>query len=75
MNVTFPDSDRSRLVEEALLSELREVSAWLGELEHRARTSERVERRLRRVRRLSARLDARIRLIRELRDLNRTATA
>jgi hypothetical protein len=69
------DPDRSKRIEQALLSELYEVSAWLGDLERRARSMEPVERRMRRLRKLSARLDAQIRLIRELREQGQVGTA
>ena len=75
MGTTALDPVRSKLVEQALLDELQQVSSWLGELERRARAQERVERRLRRLRRISARLDARIRLIRELRGEVQIGTA
>jgi hypothetical protein len=75
MNTTAPDAVRSRIVEQALLDELHEVSSWLGDLERRGRAQERVERRMRRLRRLSARIDAQIRLLRELRGEVQVGTA
>jgi hypothetical protein len=63
-----PDPARSLQTEQILVSEHAAICARLGELEQRVRRHERVERRVRRLRRVAARLDARIRLIRELRD-------
>lgn len=67
MNAMGLDLDRAERIERALLGELDEVYLWLADLEERARARERVERRVRRLRKLSARLDAHIRLIRDLR--------
>ncbi|NTV42828.1 MAG: AAA family ATPase, partial [Syntrophobacteraceae bacterium] len=52
---------------EILVSELAEISAWLDDLDRRARSKEPVEKRVRRLRRVAARLDSRIRLIRDQR--------
>jgi hypothetical protein len=66
---------RSQLTEQALVSELEEISAWLGDLERRAANAEPVEKRVRRLRRVAARLDTRIRLIRDLRVLGQMPRA
>jgi hypothetical protein len=68
-------STRSQLAEQTLVSELEEISAWLGDLERRAHSTEPVGRRVRRLRRVAARLDTRIRLIRDLRQSGRAGRA
>jgi hypothetical protein len=71
--MAFRDPARSHQTEQVLVSEHAEICAWLGELE--GRNHERVERRVRRLRRVAARLDVRIRLIRDLRRFDQAGTA
>jgi hypothetical protein len=74
MSVQASDPVRSRLVEQALVAERAEISAWLDELDRRERSAERVEKRVRRLRRVAARLDSRIRLIRDLRSIGQAGS-